>query len=248
MSEPDGRDDIDLLRGFLSARDAVCPSCGYNLRGTTSGTCPECARTLELGLHRTDTFGGRRGLLALVLLVLFLVGGMNVYRAGRSIHQTVTGPTGQFAFVTQLLTTVNAATDSLANLGMIDLEGDAAFVVDHTAEVEAVIAAPVHSIVVRDLTTDLTDSAAPGLLVVRIAPNPSASTGLRWSSVGWLQWSAAVGWSILALAAAAALVVIAIGVRRPAARWPATIAQVVAVAGLACFLAFRVVDFIREMI
>ena len=38
----------ELLAAFLADRDVQCPRCGYNLRGITSGRCPECGDPLEL--------------------------------------------------------------------------------------------------------------------------------------------------------------------------------------------------------
>ncbi len=32
----------EMLRVFLAEHDAPCPACGYNLRGLTEATCPEC--------------------------------------------------------------------------------------------------------------------------------------------------------------------------------------------------------------
>ena len=34
-------------RPYLRARRGLCPTCGYNLTGTTSGVCPECAAKVE---------------------------------------------------------------------------------------------------------------------------------------------------------------------------------------------------------
>ena len=44
----DSADEARLLAGFLSTRDVKCPLCGYNLRGLTSGRCPECGEALRL--------------------------------------------------------------------------------------------------------------------------------------------------------------------------------------------------------
>jgi hypothetical protein len=33
---------LRTLEGYLARRDVPCPSCGYNLRGLSEGTCPEC--------------------------------------------------------------------------------------------------------------------------------------------------------------------------------------------------------------
>ena len=38
----------EALLDYLRDRDAACPLCRYNLRGLTSGRCPECGRALQL--------------------------------------------------------------------------------------------------------------------------------------------------------------------------------------------------------
>src|ERR1043165_104303 len=38
----------DALRTFLAERDVPCPKCGYNLRGLSGPTCPECNTLLAL--------------------------------------------------------------------------------------------------------------------------------------------------------------------------------------------------------
>jgi hypothetical protein len=35
----------DMLRGRRRAARGLCPSCGYDLTGNTSGVCPECGQT-----------------------------------------------------------------------------------------------------------------------------------------------------------------------------------------------------------
>jgi len=39
-----------ILRAWLKGRDTPCPCCKYNLRGLTSGRCPECGSPLELSI------------------------------------------------------------------------------------------------------------------------------------------------------------------------------------------------------
>ncbi len=41
----DGRTELAV---YLAERDVPCPGCGYNLRGLTEATCPECAQQLHL--------------------------------------------------------------------------------------------------------------------------------------------------------------------------------------------------------
>ena len=38
----------ELLAGYLKDNGAPCPSCGYDLRGTPTSTCPECGEELAL--------------------------------------------------------------------------------------------------------------------------------------------------------------------------------------------------------
>lgn len=52
--------DPDLmLRQFVEGRNAACPTCGYNLRNTTSQRCPECGTKLNLVLESTRQRSGR---------------------------------------------------------------------------------------------------------------------------------------------------------------------------------------------
>ena len=44
----------DLLRVFLSGRDAECPFCGYNLRDLASDQCPECGERVRLSLQAVN--------------------------------------------------------------------------------------------------------------------------------------------------------------------------------------------------
>ena len=46
--------DLDALRDYLATRDAPCPSCGYNLRALTTGTCPECNQEIALRVSLVD--------------------------------------------------------------------------------------------------------------------------------------------------------------------------------------------------
>jgi hypothetical protein len=40
-----------VLAPYLSDQDHPCPTCGYNLRGLTRDTCPECSQVLRLSIH-----------------------------------------------------------------------------------------------------------------------------------------------------------------------------------------------------
>lgn len=84
MGETPGQSEV--VRGFLAARDAACPGCGYNLRGSAGGACPECGRAIELALA-----GGpaRRTWVALLLvfLAVLALSGMDATRAGLDVHR-----------------------------------------------------------------------------------------------------------------------------------------------------------------
>jgi hypothetical protein len=79
----------ELLRTFLAEADVPCPGCGYNLRGLTGQTCPECSQALalrvglidgQMRLYMTGLVGlaagsGFSGLLLLYALVRTWLGG-----------------------------------------------------------------------------------------------------------------------------------------------------------------------------
>lgn len=48
MGEHESR--AELLKRFLTDRDAACPLCGYNVQDLTASSCPECGARLELTL------------------------------------------------------------------------------------------------------------------------------------------------------------------------------------------------------
>lgn len=48
----DAADDAAITRAYLSTRDAACPECSYNLRGSDGSACPECGRAVRLGVGR----------------------------------------------------------------------------------------------------------------------------------------------------------------------------------------------------
>lgn len=48
----------ELITRFLKNREYGCPSCKYNLRDVTTGSCPECGKYLQLSivpLERRDS-------------------------------------------------------------------------------------------------------------------------------------------------------------------------------------------------
>lgn len=46
--------DRPMLESFLADRDTPCPGCGYNLRGLTGRSCPECNQGLELSVTLSE--------------------------------------------------------------------------------------------------------------------------------------------------------------------------------------------------
>lgn len=74
------------LCNFLESRDVSCPGCGYNLRGLTARSCPECNQGLRLmvgleeprlgswiaGLLGTAAGAGFNGLLLLYAAIMLI--------------------------------------------------------------------------------------------------------------------------------------------------------------------------------
>lgn len=62
MSGPEAERESEraALRLFLSEHDAVCPSCGYGLRGLALGRCPECERPVRLAIDSAARWGRMR--------------------------------------------------------------------------------------------------------------------------------------------------------------------------------------------
>jgi hypothetical protein len=48
--------DEQWLAEFLRDRDTPCPACTYNLRGLTSGRCPECGQALRLAVNLAEPY------------------------------------------------------------------------------------------------------------------------------------------------------------------------------------------------
>ncbi len=74
-----------ILHAFLAERDAACPRCGYNLRGTQCDLCPECGGPIEL------TIAGRSArerwwALVACFSALCLLAGIEAARAGQAAH------------------------------------------------------------------------------------------------------------------------------------------------------------------
>jgi hypothetical protein len=60
-------DESKALVDYLATRDVACPNCGYNLRGLTGASCPECNQGLVLGVAMSEPrMGGLLGTLAAV--------------------------------------------------------------------------------------------------------------------------------------------------------------------------------------
>ena len=73
-----------LLTQFLAENDTPCPGCGYNLRGLTTTTCPECRQEFDLRLQLAEPHTGTliatiapliavAGAAALVIIFVFVI-------------------------------------------------------------------------------------------------------------------------------------------------------------------------------
>lgn len=51
--------ETELARAWLADRDAPCPACRYNLRGSPGAVCPECGVELALRLVAASTLAPR---------------------------------------------------------------------------------------------------------------------------------------------------------------------------------------------
>lgn len=90
MPPPDPNPDLGFLKQYLADRDTPCPNCRYNLRGVTTGLCPECGRPIALSVHDISPLRARLPLLVLILLWLFAAGSFNAARSGIAIHRSAT--------------------------------------------------------------------------------------------------------------------------------------------------------------
>lgn len=79
-------DDAALLRTFLSQRDAACPHCGYNLRGSRAEACPECGKPVRLALLGSARFAGHGLFILLALSWVVLACGMNATRKAFQVY------------------------------------------------------------------------------------------------------------------------------------------------------------------
>lgn len=90
MPPPDPNPDLGFLKEYLADRDTPCPGCRYNLRGVTTGLCPECGRPITLSVKDASPLRARLPLLVLILLWLLAAGSFNAARSGIAIHQSAT--------------------------------------------------------------------------------------------------------------------------------------------------------------
>lgn len=80
MAEAPKDREADALRSFLANRDTPCPGCGYNLRGLTDATCPECGIPIELSVANRDPLWSWRRLIACAWASLVLFCGVSLLR------------------------------------------------------------------------------------------------------------------------------------------------------------------------
>ena len=66
-------EELSLLHSYLGDRDVSCPSCGYNLRGLTGSSCPECGDAISLTITNYPSRSGGyiAGLIGYTLSIVF---------------------------------------------------------------------------------------------------------------------------------------------------------------------------------
>lgn len=194
------------LEAFLADRDAACPHCQYNLRGVRATVCPECGRDLELCLRESHPLALRRGLLALALLWLLAIGGVQGARCGRDVYQTA--GRGQWA---QILTTAGSTTFQTITIpspvvsknvtGSRSTSGTAPFTSSSTFSA-TINSGPSGGVATGPTTVRRSNGTtvftSPNVRIV-MPGNAALTSGLTWSNVGASQWVRLGLWSVVAL-------------------------------------------------
>ena len=80
----ENEEEARLLAAFLETRDVKCPLCGYNLRGLTSGRCPECGEGLRLQVGGATRY--TRCYIALLAACCLGLGASGLILAAALIH------------------------------------------------------------------------------------------------------------------------------------------------------------------
>lgn len=80
--------DPELLKTYLADRDAPCPRCGYNLRGSEAHACPECGVVLRLSLQLANT---REGFFMVGLIGLSAGLGFELVMWGQWVYTATNG-------------------------------------------------------------------------------------------------------------------------------------------------------------
>ncbi len=215
--------DQDLLQTYLAAHDERCPACHYNLRGTAGPNCPECGRTLALGVREAGGLARRRGLLLVIFGWLFVAGAIHGSRVGDAIHRSVT----QAPQVLVLPTLQNRLSLSAGTLTLNPASGTSRVTISGGGSGSS-ISASQFTIVMTPAT------AAPG--------------GVRWSNVTWLQWVEAAWWTTAALVGAAGLAIVLIYRRRSASPSLTAALMITATLGAAGYCAAVIIGFVADLI
>jgi len=84
-------DAPNLLRAFLTGRDAPCPFCQYNLRDLTGDVCPECGERLILAVRPAES---RLGLWIGAIIGASLGVGFCGMVLGWMVYESLTGGFG----------------------------------------------------------------------------------------------------------------------------------------------------------
>ncbi len=217
--------DQDLLQTYLAGHDERCPACHYNLRGTAGPNCPECGRTLALGLREAGGLARRRGLLLVIFGWLLGAGAFHGSRVGDAIHRSVTQAPQVFTFPTlQNRLSFNTAGTVTLN----PASGTSRITVSSGGSGSSISASQFFTIVLTPTT------AAPG--------------GLLWSNVTWLQWVEAAWWTTAALVGAAGLGIVLIYRRRSASPSLTAALMITATLGAAGYCAAVIIGFVADLI
>lgn len=253
------------LQAYLADRDVACPHCKYNLRGVTATVCPECGRDLELCLRENHPLALRRGLLALALLWLLAIGGVQAARCGRDVYQTA-GRSQWF----QTLSTIRSRTTPIT-LATVPTVSSGTVTVTGPTSAAAVPATGRSDGTTNNSTTTYTMSGAPaagggarGPIILQRGGATTITSGgtvriitpgtmtvtptLAWTNVSPVQWVRLGAWSVAAgLGLVGALLLLAYRRRTPTAR-AMRIMMTAAWAGFAIAAGIEIHTLVAEVI
>lgn len=112
-----GTQERDAAAAFVRGRDVACPGCGYNLRDSADGVCPECGRVLVL--RASDDQRARRALLWLIFAWSTIMGAgpLAVSAAYWAVYRSFPG----YGVEAALIAAAHIAAVSYGVIGMVTL-------------------------------------------------------------------------------------------------------------------------------